>query len=160
VWGGLGRIVSNEEFESAYVNEDNLKIIGHASRKYSQVVDAEELKALGAIALWKCLRNFKPELGTKFTTFLYYYVGCEIKAHLRETGTTSGVEYFPAVSGQIVSDIDFVLLEEEHRKPIEQRIIGRMSFREMAEANGRSKESERQNWIRIMDAIREDYDVD
>lgn len=153
------RVVSNEEFTQAYACEDNIKIINHVLKRFTKLIDYEERQELGQVALWRHLRSWKEGLGLSFSSSLYNYVTWECLAHLRERDPvlTAGVEYTGVHASGSYQDFTLTFLDDDCRKPIEQRIIGRMSFREMAEENGRGKETERLNWLRIIKKLREDF---
>lgn len=70
------RKISNEEFETAYSNIDNKKIINSFLKKYSNVLSYEDIYSCGMIALWKCLQ-LHDNTKQKFTTSLYRFMTWE-----------------------------------------------------------------------------------
>lgn len=128
--------------------------------QYKQGIDRDELTQCGRIGLWKALERFDQEGGLSLTTSVYNFVNWECLAHFksRDKVLMRSSEYLPDIhSSGTIDDLDLTFLDDNRRKPIQQRILGRMSFREMAEENGHSTETERQSWLKLMRELKDDY---
>lgn len=68
------RTISNKRFLEAKQNPDNIRIIKRACAKFKEKLDTYTLQACGDIGLWECIKNYKKDRKTKFTTFLYQSV--------------------------------------------------------------------------------------
>ena len=52
--------------------------------KYSKRYDRDDLYQLGMIGLIDAYNHFDQSLGTKFSTFAYYYIVGEVNKYIRE----------------------------------------------------------------------------
>jgi RNA polymerase sigma factor (sigma-70 family) len=65
------KTVTNEDFEKALLNVDNIRIIKSVVRKFRIRLGASIAKQCGNTALWMSLMNFDDTKGCKYTTYLY-----------------------------------------------------------------------------------------
>lgn len=78
-------IISNNEFEVAYDNIDNQKIMRAACKKYKMFLDSDVLHGCRLNGLWKCLIYHKShDTEVKFTTSLYNYVKWECQKEIEK----------------------------------------------------------------------------
>lgn len=75
--------IPNIEFETAYQNIDNKKIINSFYKKYRKRLSVDEIKSCGLIALWKCLQCHDSSK-QKFTTSLYRFMTWECLQELKK----------------------------------------------------------------------------
>jgi RNA polymerase sigma factor (sigma-70 family) len=92
-------IVTNEDFEKALLDVDNVRIIKSVTTKFTKKLGASNAKQCGNIALWKSLQNFDDTKGCKYTTYLYRTVfwTClnEVRCLNKEKAVTNvDVSYF------------------------------------------------------------------
>jgi hypothetical protein len=80
-----GKIVTNEEFETALKDTDNIKIMRKACQPFSDILSNGERKSCQLEALWKTLQKYHDGLQIKFTTSLYNHVKWECHRQLKET---------------------------------------------------------------------------
>ena len=73
------RKITNEEFNKALRNEDYIRIINAASKKYASFISPDDMLECRMNALWQSLQNFDASFGVKFTSFLYSRVVWECK---------------------------------------------------------------------------------
>ena len=66
--------ISNETYERALKNNDNIMIMYSVTSKFLNILDKDEIKRCKLIGLWKALQKWKSDGGRKFTTFLYQRV--------------------------------------------------------------------------------------
>ena len=62
--------ITNEEFELAFKNAANVRIMKSASRKYQKVL-GEDVLACQIHGLWTALRKYDATRGMRFTTYLF-----------------------------------------------------------------------------------------
>lgn len=60
-------------------DEDTIKICKKATKKFNGFLSQEEIDSCVMLALWRSVRNFDPELGLKFTSYLWNGVVFECK---------------------------------------------------------------------------------
>lgn len=60
-------------------NEDVIKVCKKATKKFHKNLSQEEIDSCVMLALWRSVRNFDPELGYKFTSYLWNGVTFECK---------------------------------------------------------------------------------
>ena len=63
--------ISNEVYEKALNNRDNVLIMHAASSRFNQQLTPDEIHSCELMALWHALRLWRPDKGKKFTSFLY-----------------------------------------------------------------------------------------
>jgi len=66
--------ITNEEYEKALNNHDNMMIMNSVGSRFLQTLDEDEIHRCKLMALWEALKTWKPERGRKFTAFLYQRV--------------------------------------------------------------------------------------
>lgn len=71
--------ISNELMNEFLENNENQKIMNKAARPFRKVLDYDEVENCKRLAMWKALRSYDSEKGSKFTTFLYRGVYFECK---------------------------------------------------------------------------------
>ena len=65
------RIISNQEYEKAWTDNDNQMIMKSVCCRFSKSLDRDELQQCKLTALWNSLVLWKPDFGKKFTSFLF-----------------------------------------------------------------------------------------
>ncbi len=147
--------VSNEEFETAYKNKDNRKIILNVTSKYRKSIDCHDLQSAGMMALWRCLSYHDDSFNQKFTTSLWRFTDWECKRLLRsqknkiQCAQLSVIETdFP--ENQSMSDNEkyikecINLLPALDKKILELYYYDNRTMEEIGTINGYSKEAARQ----------------
>lgn len=76
------RVITNEEFNIAYANEDNIKLINSFNKKF-RTLSFEEITTCGMLALWRALQDHDPLQG-KFTSSLYNFMRWECLKQIQE----------------------------------------------------------------------------
>lgn len=76
------RSISNEEFESAWKDTNNQKIIRRILYKYARWLSVDDLETCGLMALWNALACHQPSFQQKFTSSLYRFVQWEVRRRL------------------------------------------------------------------------------
>lgn len=163
--------VTNEQFEKAYKDKDNLGIINYVCSKYYKFLplgnDAkDEIKACGQRALWKCLAKHI-EGKQKFTSSLYRFVNWECKALAqklrRQNKNFSQIpvetkmslcekhkfSYRNMVDTRVLTE-GLMLLDPDSKKLIEDYYLNNKTYNEISVENGYSTETARK---RVKNAI-------
>lgn len=149
--------VSNEEFNAAYANLDNIKIINHMCRRFRHSIPSDELKQCGRIALMKCLQSHNPDYGRPFTSSLCTSVLWVCRNALRDKRAVADkqpLSFF--ITGEPYTkphhrqdDLDH-LRECLERLPVADRDIlhnyyfANMTFKEIGKLNAYTSENARQ----------------
>lgn len=74
------RTVTSEEILEVYGNKDYDLIMHKASRPFSKILNADELRSCKDRAIWKSLAGFDPSRNTKYATYLYRGVFLECRS--------------------------------------------------------------------------------
>ena len=155
------REVTNEEFETAYGNQDNKNIIKAATKKYSSKLSKAAQKTCGLHGLWRCIQNHADKYGRKFTTSLFIHVDWECK---RELGILSRkpLSFLGECDNEIASpppsgEISDILepLSDKQKEIMYQRFYENRTLEEIGKKQGYSKEAARQNINKILSKLRE-----
>lgn len=75
-------MVTNQQFEEALKNKDNVRLINFITNKYAKKLDKDIRRECGLIALWRALKKYDPKFGQKFTSSLYRFIHWECRREL------------------------------------------------------------------------------
>ena len=149
-------LVTNEEFEKAYGNQDNKNIIRSATKKYSKTLSDDERERCGMHGLWRCIQSHDPKYKRKFTTSLFIHVDWECKREIaqinrrtdlhlgnldKEISESYPLGHFDDIVGE---------LPEKEKSLIYQRFYENKTLEEIGRSQGYSKEAARQNINKII----------
>lgn len=149
----LKKTISNEEYERAYNNKDNRKIINKVTSRYVKQLDSHDRQSCGLIALWRCLENHQDIYKQKFTSSLWRFVHWECRRELRKKNRKKQLQYV------LVPELDYVAqkntdetnvqecimsLGEQHREMLKDYFYENKTMQEIADSRGFSKETARQ----------------
>ena len=147
--------ITNEEFNIAYQDINNKKILNKASFKYLKWVNNNEMTQIKRIALWKALDGYKPEMGKKFSSYLYDMTRYECmnwitndrkdKKKVCKEESIDNAGPLPVVPEINYSEFDDMLsvLPKKLAKIVKLRIVYNMSFEEIGKLNKFSHETAR-----------------
>ena len=85
-------MVSNEVYEKALKNNDNLMIMHSAGSCFMTTLDVDEIYRCKLMALWEALKSWNPRRGRKFTAFLYQRVRWECLKSIQIKNKNRGVQ--------------------------------------------------------------------
>lgn len=150
------RTVTDQQFETAYKNQDNKNIIRSVTNGYSGQLSKDEQGVCGMYGLWRCLQNHDERYGRKFTTSLFIHVDWECKRELsrinkkRMTPLGEQAENIEATieSSDIPEILEF--LSEKQKNIVIQRFYENRTLEEIGQSQGYSKEAARQNINKII----------
>ena len=90
----LERLSTGDEDARNILIERNLRLVAHVCKKYSNSnVDQDDLISIGTIGLIKGINSFKPEKGSKLSTYVSRCIDNEILMHFRATKKLSAEVY-------------------------------------------------------------------
>lgn len=164
------RQVSNQEFETALKNTDNVNIMRSVCRKYGNILSCDDLRSCRLQALWRTLQSHRAEFGQKFTTSLHRFTHWEC---LREVARLQ--RWRERHSNLWLDDSDEVdkdAFEEREEKSFVGECLGLLpeqwqediirdyyfdsyTMEEIGQRNGYSKESARQKINKAMASLKE-----
>ena len=154
-------MITNEEYEQAYQNTDNIKLIKYVMGRFSERLNIDEMRESGQIALWKSLRRHDDKYGQKFTTTLYRYLWWEALKTLQDKSKPTvqyGYSGEPVVQdAYVASDLKDILecLSDVDRQMLIDRYIGLYTLEELGEKYGMKRESTRLKVIATLNKLRQ-----
>ena len=170
IWKQLKRLeamtITDEEFEEALRNKDNIRIIKSVTKKYSGQLSEDTQKSCGLHGLWRCIKNHDDSYGRKFTTSLFMHVDWECKRELcaqnrkplLSLGESDGQIESPPPNKDVSEILDS--LTENQKKIMHQRFFENKTLEEIGKSEGYSKEAARQNINKIILKLRENMSED
>jgi RNA polymerase sigma factor (sigma-70 family) len=134
-------------------------IIRSVSGRYSKAIDEHDLYSIAMFILMRCVERYDPTKGAKFTSYFYQQLSYAYKNELKkkrfEFSTDSSV-LANAIEERRRSNLDEesrkdvrIVLEsmpEDMRKIMQQKFYHEMSFKQIAEENGYSRETARRRF--------------
>ena len=157
------RIVGDEEFDLAWSDINNIKIINKVCSKYAKIIPRDELDRCKLIALWEALKAYDPEKGQKFTSFLYNMIDWECKKQLydinkrnRQKKYNEALHFADDQSDLEIKDV-IQKLHPRLRKVIYQRFFERLTMEEIAERNDYSRETARRYILHALEKLKDIY---
>lgn len=146
------RDVSNDEYEEAIKDDSIIKISRSVARKYKSLIDSSELNQIVNIAIWKALSCYNGKKKTSFISYVYKYVMWECKSHLRlKYKEDKTVEYTEKCVNYNTDFFDIIEdLCDTEANMIKQRFLQNMTYREIGEVNGFSREVARNKIDKIL----------
>lgn len=147
----------NTKIEIALKDQNIVKIMNKASKRFKNQLDVDTIKTCQLNALWKTFVNHDPNKGAKFTTYLYngVFIECmkEIKFYqksMRNNGKLHDNIEDKKNQYLIVDMLDELNNEE---KNIFMDRLSNMTIAEMAEKYGKNRESTRRQMHKIFNKI-------
>jgi DNA-directed RNA polymerase specialized sigma24 family protein len=138
------KFISNEEFEKARKNPDNIRTIKAACSSYARSLPPSVLKACGDTGLWKCLQKHEEGHNQKFTSSLYRFVNWECLREiyfnrprceeLIDVGKPDNTAYVTVMVDQCLD-----ILEPLHREMVVARYINKRTLEDIGKEHGYSK---------------------
>ena len=108
----LEQMAKGDEEARNILIERNLRLVVHVCKKYSNTkVDQDDLLSIGTIGLIKGINSFKPEKGSKLSTYVSRCIDNEILMYLRSTKKLNAEVYLNEPIGKDKDD-NVITLEE------------------------------------------------
>ncbi len=152
----------DSKIEKALHNKDITKIMHKASKSFSSVLDVDEIYTCQINALWKSFKNFKPDFGTKFTTYLYsgVYIECLKELKFKHKSNRCSKKLHNNISSTnadllTIEIMDEVLNQEEF--DLLRDKISNMTINEMSVKRDYSRETVRKKLKKISNRIKDKF---
>lgn len=150
--------VTSEQIRETY--EEYKTLLSKAVSKYRGMISSDEIENCKLHAVYKSLLNFDPSKNTKFGSFLCNNVRWEIFSIIRKddvyyrkhTGKYSDMAYQHDFD---TNDIFLDIEKEETREIVRDRLIGRMSYQDLAKKHNMCKETARKNFLAFLEDFKE-----
>lgn len=151
----------NTKIENALKDENILKIMNKASKRFKNQLDADSIKTCQLNALWKTFLNHDPNKGAKFTTYLYKGVFIEC---MKEIKFSQKTKLFGKLHDNITSNIDYTFLIDlmdefpnvEDRSLIQDRLEN-MTISEISNKHGKNRETVRRKIHKLAESIKDKF---
>ena len=146
--------VTEEEFQDANSNLDNVRIMNKVCSRYRNTIPADEIERCKLIALWEAMKAFDPNGGRKFTSFLYNRIDWECKKQIQQIKRARRKIAFsiegPLEDCKSITQYDSIAIKDaidnlgpKYKKVLYQRFFERMTMQEIADTNSYSRETAR-----------------
>lgn len=160
------REVTSQEFEEAYANLDNVRVMRTVTNKYSKILSVDDLKSCALQGLWRCLA-YHDDTKQKFTTSLWRFTNWECRRELAkmrykknsmytQSLSNMDVEYKPNPAIQDMMEC-MELLPDTDKNIIQQYYFERRTMEEIGQINRYSKEAARTKIKKAVKKLREIY---
>jgi hypothetical protein len=149
-------IISSEDFDLAYKNTDNIKIIKSVCKKYSKFLDIDTLRRCGMIGLLHCMQNHDSKR-QKFTTSLYRFVKWECQRETKELYKYPESQPICDVIDIKTKSLDCYALDslsDEHKTLLYHRFWNGYTLRELEKMYNKNKETIRKNINSAIEILR------
>lgn len=151
----------NSDIENALKDQNIIKIMNKASKRFKNQLDSDTIKTCQLNALWKTFLNHDESKGAKFTTYLYKGVFIEC---MKEIKFSNKNKFAAKLHDNISSSVDpffsIDLMDEfkndDDRKLIEDR-LSNMTISEIAEKHKKNRESIRRKLHKLADNIKDKF---
>jgi hypothetical protein len=151
----------NDEINNALKDDNIVKIMNQASKRFRNQLDSDCIKTCQLNALWKTFVNYDEKKGAKFTTYLYKGVFIECMKEIKFSNKT---KCFGKLHSNIHSNDDpffHIDLMDEFKNPedrvlIEDR-ISNMTIAEISDKHGKNRESIRRKIHKLADNIKDKF---
>ena len=130
----LEKLENGDEEARNLLIERNLRLVVHVCKKYSNTnIDQDDLLSIGTIGLIKGINSFKPEKGSKLSTYVSKCVDNEILMMLRSTKKLNAEVYLNEPIGKDKDDNVITLEEvlENEDKCIDDVVDTKMKIKKM-----------------------------
>ena len=130
----LEKLSEGDEEARNLLIERNLRLVVHVCKKYSNTkIDQDDLLSIGTIGLIKGVNSFKPEKGSKLSTYVSRCIDNEILMYLRSTKKLNAEVYLNEPIGKDKDDNVITLEEvlENSDKSIEEVVDTKIKIKRM-----------------------------
>lgn len=146
--------VTEEEFQDANSNLDNIRIMNSVCSRYRNTIPQDEIERCKLIALWEAMKAFDPNGGRKFTSFLYNRIDWECKKQIQQINRARRKIAFsiegPLEDCKSITQYESIAIKDaidylgiKYRTVLYQRYFERMTMQEIADTNDYSRETAR-----------------
>lgn len=151
----------NDKINAALNDENILKIMNKASKRFKNQLDNDSIKTCQLNALWKTFLNHDASKGAKFTTYLYKGVFIEC---MKEIKFSNKNKFSNKLHNNIASkddpffytDLMDEFKNEEDRQLISDR-LSNMTISEISSKCGKNRESIRRKIHKLANNIKDKF---
>jgi hypothetical protein len=151
----------NNKIETALKDENILKIMNKASKRFKNQLDSDCIKTCQLNALWKTFVNYDETKGAKFTTYLYKGVFIEC---MKEIKFRNKNKCFGKLHNNISSESDpFFLIDllDEFTNDYDRELIcsklSNMTISEISDKVGKNRESVRRKIHKLAENVKHKF---
>lgn len=158
----MDRDCMDKKIEEALNDKDINNIMNKAARQFANQLDEDEIYTCKLNALWKSFLNFKPDFGTKFTTYLYsgVYIEC-----IKSVKFLQKSKKFKPMHGGFTcpenSDLTMIDVLDEATNNLEREMLvdkaSKMTNQELSEKYGIGKETMRKKMKKMTNKFRQKF---
>jgi hypothetical protein len=152
----------NQKIENALKDENIVKIMNKASKRFSNQLDKDTIYTCQINALWKTFVNHDPEKGAKFTTYLYNGVFIECMKEIKFNQKSN--KFGHKLHDNIMNDCDdFMIIDvlDEFKNETDKQIfidrLSNMTIAEIAKKYSINRESTRRKIHKITKNIQKKF---
>lgn len=149
------------KIEKALKDKNITNIMNKASRRFKNQLDYDTIYSCQLNALWKSFLNFKPEKGTKFTTYLYNGVFIEcIKEVKFSKKSLCNKKMHDNIAGHDANYLMLEILDElktEEEKEFIMDKFSNMTIDEMAIKRNSNRETTRKNLNKVITKLKKSF---
>lgn len=151
----------DQKIENALNDENILKIMNKASKRFKNQLDKDTIRTCQLNALWKTFLNYDENKGAKFTTYLYkgVFIECmkEIKFSNKNKFGGKLHDNIPSFKDHfLMIDIMDEFKNEEDKSLMNDR-LSNMTISEISEKHGKNRESIRRKINKLADSIKDKF---
>ena len=147
----------DQKIENALNDKHILKIMNQASKRFNRQLDRDTIYSCHLNALWNAFLHFNPQMGAKFTTYLYngVFIEClkEIKFRNKNKCTVKLHDNIASKHNPYL----LIDLFDEVTNPEERQLLvdkySNMTINEMAEARNSNRETTRKKLKKVLQKI-------
>lgn len=151
----------NDRINNALKDENILKIMNKASKRFKNQLDADTVKTCQLNALWKTFLNHDASKGAKFTTYLYKGVFIECMKEIKFTKKNKSTHKLHHNIESKSNDFFYAELMDEFPNVHDRNLIcdrlSNMTISEIAEKYGKNRESIRRKIHKLAENIKDKF---
>lgn len=151
----------NQKMDKALKDENILKIMNKASKRFKNQLDSDTIRTCQLNALWKTFLHHDASKGAKFTTYLYKGVFIEC---MKEIKFSNKSKLFNKLHNNIPSKNNsffYIDLMDEFKNEDDQNLINdrlsNMTISEISNKYGKNRESVRRKIHKLADSVRNKF---
>lgn len=153
----------NQQIDTALKDENIVKIMNKASRRFKNQLDKDTIYTCQINALWKTFVNHNPDKGAKFTTYLYNGVFIECMKEIKFANKLSSKAVGKLHDNIAQKDNSFIISEmlDELKDPSEREMfldkLSNMTIAEISKKHNTNRESARRKIHKIIRKLQKKF---
>jgi hypothetical protein len=150
----------NTKIENALKDNNILKIMNRASKKFRNQLDSDTIYSCQLNALWKTFVNYDETKGAKFTTYLYkgVFIECIKEINFKNKNQCKGKLHENLTNNKdYLLSIDMFDECNEEEKVLLSNKLSNMTIAEIALKNNKNRETIRKKINKLTDKIKNKF---